>query len=413
MRVLLDVVDAFQHDQRPHAADAEHVAVEAGQRVLAGAGAGHVEQQPVGADAGVEDAEAAVQPVGEVVGPAVVGAGDRADAVGDRVAERHDRGLGAALDVDAGNVVPHGRLLGVGRARLAAGEVARAGEVRRLRRGRVVGDRAGLRGHVGRDEQVRVRRDPQRPPGRSSASAPAGTTTLGAPPKVSDRRVPGTASRTGGLHGDGDVPEGQGRGAEGVARGGRAPGRRRRWCARRCGSRSRGSRPGCWPRRPRARRPRCRPSRSRRARRGRPGSALSGLALPDVVRMPNPARTAALTARKRRMHSQWRGCSGPGTADQVSEPDKIPDSPREPGAGPSGILGMPDGPARGGRCRDGRSPECPVPIGRRLARIVASWRPRRACARRPHPEHGRWCAAVQRRGDLAANRGARRSATGW
>jgi hypothetical protein len=123
---VADVVDPEQHDDVRDAGLCEHVAIEPGER----GGAEQVIELRLGRvkdtiadDALVDHAEppgcaAGLQARGQDAGPAQVGVGRRVGAVGDRIAERDDRGAAACGHVDPGHELPRRGLCGAaGRSR--------------------------------------------------------------------------------------------------------------------------------------------------------------------------------------------------------------------------------------------------------------------------------------------------------
>ncbi len=141
------VVDPLEYDDIGGARRGQDVAVEARQRALAGA----VAQHAIAADAFIDHGPAAVcgQAFGQPVGPARVLVGGRDRAVGNGVAEHHDRPRSGRLHLDAGEEGPgeEGRLHREGHS---AGEVAGARDVAGLGAGGVAG--AGTR--VGRQVEA-------------------------------------------------------------------------------------------------------------------------------------------------------------------------------------------------------------------------------------------------------------------
>ena len=150
------VVDAFQQHHVGHAGLGEHVALEPRQ----GVGTQAVEQHTVAADAQVQQADVlALQPFQQTVGPAQVGVGLDAVAVGDAVAQRHDGPRLRRNDVDAGDLEP--AVGGLGAGQVGGGHVVARQDVGRGARARVAGLDAGHLGIVQADGQVGQRRDRQ------------------------------------------------------------------------------------------------------------------------------------------------------------------------------------------------------------------------------------------------------------
>ncbi|MGX1030273.1 hypothetical protein RKD38_004954 [Streptomyces ambofaciens] len=164
-RAVEDVVDAEDDDDGLDVGALQHIAFEAAEPArVVGRAARPAGQDPVAADALVHDAVAGRVPAGagrlveargEDVGPAVVGVGLGAEAVGDRVAERHQRAVGlVAQHVQRGQVPPVRRGGGV----RDGGDVGRAVAVREvagLPGLRVVGHRPGRDRGVRGDQDVR------------------------------------------------------------------------------------------------------------------------------------------------------------------------------------------------------------------------------------------------------------------
>ena len=85
-----DVVDAHHQDHRVGMRLAQHVALEAGERIDAHAVAQHLGARNALVEHGDRRAAAIGQPLRQMVRPAVVAVDGRAVAVGDGIAERHD-----------------------------------------------------------------------------------------------------------------------------------------------------------------------------------------------------------------------------------------------------------------------------------------------------------------------------------